>query len=172
LGPALDLGCGTGFVAVALSDLPVSPIVGVDASQCMLEAAAAKQLYAELHEADLLRFLSDDARSWRLTLAADVLCYFGALADVLAAARRRLEPGGWFVFSLEELLPDRAGAMPGNGTWALQRQGRYAHSRSYVAASARDAGFAVRSLEQETLRFEGNAPVPGLLAVLERRHER
>jgi predicted TPR repeat methyltransferase len=138
----------------------------------MLEAAAAKQLYSELHEADVLDFLSDDPRCWQLILAADVLCYFGALADILSAARRHLEPGGWFVLSLEELLPDHAGAIPGNGTWALQRQGRYAHSRSYVAAAARDADFAVRSLEQETLRFEADAPVSGLLAVLERPHER
>jgi tetratricopeptide (TPR) repeat protein len=60
LGPALDLGCGTGLVAIALSDLPVVPLVGVDASPRMLQAAGAKNLYAGLHEADLLSFLSDD----------------------------------------------------------------------------------------------------------------
>ncbi len=39
-GPVLDLGCGTGLMAVALSDLPLGPIVGVDLSRGMLAAAA------------------------------------------------------------------------------------------------------------------------------------
>jgi protein O-GlcNAc transferase len=90
----------------------------------MLAAAAAKLLYAELHEADLMDFLIEDTRRWQLMLAADVLIYFGALDELLGAARSRLEPGGWFVFSLEELLPDHDGVVPGDGDWALQRQGR------------------------------------------------
>ncbi|HME28129.1 MAG TPA: methyltransferase domain-containing protein [Acetobacteraceae bacterium] len=168
LGPALDLGCGTGLAAVALSDLPVAPLVGLDVSPRMLQAAAAKQLYAELHEADLMRFLAEDTRRWRLILAADVLIYFGALAELLAAAFDRLEPSGWFVFSLEELLPDHDGRVPGDGDWALQRQGRYAHSIGYVIAAAGNAGFAVRVLERQTVRFEADAPVAGIFVVLER----
>jgi predicted TPR repeat methyltransferase len=168
LGPALDLGCGTGLVAVALSDLPVAPLVGLDVSPRMLQVAAAKQLYAELHEADLMSFLAEDTRRWRLLLAADVLIYFGALADVLAAAHGRLEPGGWLVFSLEELLPDHDGMLPGDGDWMLQRQGRYAHSIDYVATMARNAGFAIRTLERQNVRFEANAPVAGFFVVLER----
>ncbi|HEY7581141.1 MAG TPA: methyltransferase domain-containing protein [Acetobacteraceae bacterium] len=171
LGPALDLGCGTGFVALTLSDLAVSPIVGVDASPRMLQIAAAKQLYTELQKADLLDFLSNDERCWRVIIAADVLPYFGALHEVLAAVHRRLEPGGWFVFSVEELLPDHAGTVTGGGTWALQRQGRYAHGMPYIVATVRHAGFAVRTLEPQTLRFEAGAPVRGILAVVERPHE-
>jgi predicted TPR repeat methyltransferase len=168
LGPALDLGCGTGLVAVVLSDLAVAPLVGVDVSPRMLKAAAAKQLYAELHEADLVNFLAEDTTRWRLIMAADTLCYFGALDAVLAAAHDRLEPGGWFVFSLEELMPDDVVASPGNGSWALHRLGRYAHSLDYVAATARNAGFVVRVQERETLRFETDAPVAGFFVVLER----
>jgi predicted TPR repeat methyltransferase len=168
LGPALDLGCGTGFVAVAISDLSIAPLVGVDASPHMLQAAAAKQLYAELHEGDLLNFLSGDTRRWRLVVAADVLVYFGALEQVLAAVHRRLEPGGWFVLSLEELVADHEGNVPGDGGWALQRQGRYVHSFPYVRAVAGGAGLSVRALEHQTIRSEANAPVGGMLAVLER----
>ena len=168
LGPALDLGCGTGFVAVVLSDLPVAPLVGLDVSSRMLEVAAAKQLYAELHQADLMSFLKEDTRPWRLIVAADVLPYFGALADVLAAVHGSLEPGGWFIFSLEELLPDHQGVVPGGGEWALQRQGRYAHGIDYVTGAACHAGFVIRGLQRQTLRHEADAPVAGFLAVLER----
>jgi len=170
LGPALDLGCGTGLVALAVSDLPIAPLVGVDVASRMLQHAAAKGLYAELHEADVLRFLADDGRQWPLMLAADVLCYFGVLHEVLAAVHARLAPDGWFVVSLEELLADRDGVTPGNGDWALQRQGRYAHSIGYVADTARASGFAIRALERQTIRLEANVPVAGMFAVLERRH--
>lgn len=171
LGPALDLGCGTGLVAVALSDLPIRPLVGVDVASRMLKHAAAKGLYAELHEADVLRFLADDNRKWPLVLAADVLIYFGVLDEVLAAVRARLAPGGWLVLSLEELLADRNGVTPGNGEWALQRQGRYAHSIDYVTNTAVACGFTIRALERQTLRLEANDPVAGMLAVLERPYD-
>jgi len=168
LGPALDLGCGTGLVAVALSDLPVGPLTGVDVSPRMLEAAATKQLYANLREADIMDFLAEDATRWRLVFAADVVIYFGALEALLAAVHARLEPGGWFIFSAEELLPDHDGVLPGDGRWALNRQGRYAHAMDYVADAVRQAGFATRVLERQAVRFEAGAPVAGVFAVVER----
>jgi predicted TPR repeat methyltransferase len=167
VGPALDLGCGTGLVAVAISDLPIGPIVGVDTSPGMLANAKAKQLYAELREVDLMHLLADDAAHWQLMMAGDVLCYFGALHDVLAAAHARLQPVGWLIFTVEELLPDYDGVLRGDGGWALQRQGRYAHTMDYVAAVAREVGFTIRTLERQTLRYEADAPVNGLFAVLE-----
>ena len=42
LGPVLDLGCGTGLVAVVLSDLPIGPLVGVDVSPRMLAQRGGK----------------------------------------------------------------------------------------------------------------------------------
>jgi len=96
------------------------------------------------------------------------LCYFGDLRGVLARVHKRLEAGGWLVLSVEELLPDKDGALGGSGEWALQPQGRYAHSLDYIERTAIAAGFAVRTLERQTLRYEADAPVAGLLAVLER----
>lgn len=172
LGPVLDLGCGTELMALLLSDLPIGPITGVDVSPRMLAHARVKQLYSVLHEADCLDMLARDETRWKLVLAADVLVYFGALDDLFAAVHARLEPGGWFVFSVEELLPDHDGAVPGNGDWVLMRQGRYAHAVSYVHETACKAGFRVNALLHQVIRQEAGAPVQGLLAVLERiRHD-
>ena len=171
LGPVLDLGCGTGLAAVALSDLPIGPFVGVDASPQMLAQAAAKELYADLREADLVQMLTEDTNSWPLILAGDVLCYFGDLRDIFSRVYQRLDANGWFVCSVEELLPDKSGTIHGNGEWALHRQGRYAHALDYVEGAAVAAGFAVRTLERQTLRYEANAPVGGIFAVLERAND-
>jgi predicted TPR repeat methyltransferase len=168
VGPVLDLGCGTGLAALAIGDLPVGPLVGVDVSRRMLDRADAKQIYAALHESDLMTMLAGDSAHWPLIVAADVLCYFGALEEVFQAVHARLRPGGWLILSLEELLPDRDGAIPGNGDWALLRQGRYAHSLTYAARTALAAGFSLRTLDREMVRFEADAAVQGMLMVLER----
>jgi predicted TPR repeat methyltransferase len=167
-GPVLDLGCGTGLAALAISDLLVGPFTGVDLSRQMLDHARAKQLYAELREADILADLQAQTLRWPLILAADVLCYLGALETVLSLVHAQLEPGGWFVFSVEELLPDRDGSVPGDGSWALQRLGRYAHAAAYVHEAAIAAGFRVLRTEHLIARREAGVAVPGLLLVVER----
>ncbi|MGE0222029.1 MAG: tetratricopeptide repeat protein [Acetobacteraceae bacterium] len=172
IGPVLDLGCGTGLVGLAIGDLPLGPLTGVDISARMLEQARVKRIYADLREADLMTALQAGTDRWPLILAADVLCYFGALEEVLEAVHARLEPGGWFAFSLERLLPDHDGVVPGNGHWALLRQGRYAHAADYARETALAAGFAVRVMADEIVRWEAGIPVDGLLMVLERtRHD-
>lgn len=167
-GPVLDLGCGTGLVALALSDLALGPFTGIDLSPRMLDRARDKALYATLREARLPDALREDTAAWRLILAGDLMCYFGALDDMLDAVRARMRPGGRFIFSVEELLPDRDGTIPGNGDWALGRQGRYAHTARYVVSAADAQGFRCIALERETLRYEAGGPVAGLLMVLER----
>lgn len=159
-GPALDLGCGTGLVAVALSDLPVGPITGVDVSARMLAKAASKHLYADLRQADVIDFLNEPGSGFALVFAADLLCYFGALGSMMRAVRQRLEPGGLFFLSVEhtESACDRG--------WVLRRHGRYAHSAAYLTAMADAAGLTIVSLEPEVIRTEASAPAPGLFAVL------
>ena len=162
LGPVLDLGCGTGLVAVAVSDLPLGPLIGVDISASMLAKAGAKGLYAALHEADIMAFLAEDGPSFALILAADVLIYFGTLDELMVAVARRLRPGGLFVASIEELVDTVGG-------WALGPQGRYAHDGGYLRAAAEAAGLSVLELGPQVVRNEAGEPVAGLLAVLQRR---
>jgi predicted TPR repeat methyltransferase len=133
----------------------------------MLRQAAAKNLYAALHEVDLEAFLAGPERDWAVVLAGDVLIYFGALERVLSLTHAALRPGGLFVCSVEELEPN----VDARG-WRLGRQGRYAHTQDYLRQAAAGAGFHVRALRREAVRYEAGAPVPGLLAVLERvRHD-
>lgn len=167
-GPVLDIGCGTGLLAVVLADLNLGPFIGVDVAPGMLTQATGKQLYAELHEADIIDFLHADERSWPLILASDVLCYFGTLDDLFAAVRQRLSPGGLFAFSVELIQPDAQGAMPGNGEWSLGRQGRYAHAEHYVMRAAEAVGLQVIQVTPDILRCEADAPVPGLIVLLGR----
>ena len=112
--------------------------------------------------------LREDTAMWRLILAAELLCYFGALDDMLSAVRDRTRPGGRFIFSVEELLPDHDGTIPGNGDWAPGRLGRYSHAAHYVTSAADAVGFRCLSLDRETVRYEAGGPVAGLLIVLER----
>lgn len=57
-GPVLDVGCGTGIVGVALRELGIETIDGIDISPEMLAEAAQKQTYRSLTEADLTRALA------------------------------------------------------------------------------------------------------------------
>jgi predicted TPR repeat methyltransferase len=168
VGPVLDLGCGTGLVALAIGDLPLGPFTGVDLSPRMLDHARVKRLYAELREADIVTDLAEQTQRWPLIVAADVLCYFGALEEILAVVHQRLETNGWFVFSVEEMLPDHDGVIPGNGNWALHRQGRYTHAEHYVYEAVCAAGFRVSRIDRPIVRQEAGADVPGLLFAVER----
>jgi predicted TPR repeat methyltransferase len=168
LGKVLDLGCGTGLVAQAIADLPIESFTGVDLSPRMLAHARAKRLYAELREGDIIADLTAHEDQWPLIVAADVLCYMGALEELLALVHARLEPGGWFVFSVERLLPDHDGVIPGNGDWALQRQGRYAHAEHYVYKALCVAGFRLLRMDRPVVRQEAGSGVPGLLLAVER----
>jgi predicted TPR repeat methyltransferase len=168
LGPVLDLGCGTGLVALALGDLPIESFTGIDLSPRMLAHARAKRIYTELREADIIADLSTHSQRWQLIVAADVLCYLDALEELLALVHGRLEPGGWFVFSVERNLPDHEGVILGNGNWALQRQGRYAHGEDYVYEAVCAAGFRVLRVDRPAIRQEAGTDVPGLLFAVER----
>jgi predicted TPR repeat methyltransferase len=160
----LDLGCGTGLLAVALSDRKGPAWVGVDVSPRMLGLARQRGLYAELHEADLLAFLDRGHDPFALAFAGDVLPYFGDLAPLLRGVAPVLAPGGRVLVSVES-LPGGEAAPP---VWELGRQGRYRHAAAHVRHAAEAAGLVVTSLAQDVLRWEREEPVPGLIGVLMR----
>jgi predicted TPR repeat methyltransferase len=176
LGDVLDLGCGTGFMGVVLSDLKIRRLVGVDLSARMLAIAAAKGIYAELRHGDIAAASATGDDTWDIVVAADVLTYFGALDTVFAAIRQRLRHGGLLLFSLEALQAPPADASAErcleagpevDANWRLHRQGRFSHRAGYVRDALRDAGFVAREMESDTLRLEGGIPVDGLIVVAE-----
>ncbi len=156
---ALDLGCGTGLAAVAVSDR-VDAIDGVDLSPKMIAAARAKQLYAALHVGaidDLLGKSAPLASSYELIIAADVLTYMGELGGVFAGVRSRLSEAGVFGFSVEDYAGDG---------YTLHRHGRYAHSRAAIMGLAEACELTLVGEAEVTLRLERGEPVAGRLYLL------
>jgi predicted TPR repeat methyltransferase len=161
LGPVLDLGCGTGFIGVALSDMLGGPLTGIDLSRGMLAQAAAKGLYACLQQAEIGAALRLEMPPQALVVAADVFIYFGRLDEVLALCRQRLAPDGLLMFSVERIAP---GEPAGEG-WRLGGSGRYAHADGYVASCLADAGLTILEWREETVRLDAAGPVAGLVVV-------
>ncbi len=96
-----------------------------------------------------------DVGSFDVVVAADVLCYFGVLDEVITAMRGALRPDGLIVFTVES-LPD------GADDWCLAMTGRYAHSPGYLAAVL--ACFDEVTIDPCEVRLEAGLPVAGLLA--------
>ncbi|GJE10822.1 MULTISPECIES: class I SAM-dependent DNA methyltransferase [Methylobacterium] len=160
----LDLGCGTGLMGAAIRDR-AGHLTGVDLAPGMLALARAKSregrpLYDRLAEGELTAFLAGEAAaSADLCMAADVLIYVADLAPVVAEMGRVLRPGGLAAFTVQ--------SHDGPGV-ALGADGRYAHADAHTEAAARDAGFALLTLEPAAVRTEAGRPVPGRVVVLRR----
>jgi len=67
-------------------------------------ARAQRRGYSELIHADLTDYLRDVSQAFDLIVAADTLCYFGPLEDVISLAARALKPGGALIFTLDDAL--------------------------------------------------------------------
>lgn len=156
---ALDLGCGTGLMGVALSDR-TETLVGVDLSPGMIEKARQKRVYDALHVGELTRFLESDAaaeHAWDLMVAADVFIYIGDLAPILRAAVPRLATDGTFIFSTE--TSDDPG-------YRVTATGRYVHHPEYVRDIAAAAGLSIARRVDIASRTENQQPVRADLYVL------
>jgi predicted TPR repeat methyltransferase len=153
---AIDLGCGTGLVAIAFA-ANVDEFIGIDLSPRMIERARATGLYAQLEVAEMVEGMrgKPDA-SADLILAADSMIYLPDLAPLLCEAKRVLVTGGLLAFTVETHRGE--GVILGDGL-------RYAHGAGYVRASVEACGLALSRCEDRSARHEDNAPVPGLVVV-------
>jgi len=170
LGPAgsagrveiLDAGAGTGLCGPLLRSR-ASTLVGVDLSPGMLEKARARRTYDELVAAELSEFMRSRPASFDVVLSADTLVYFGALEEVLAAARDCLRPGGLLTFTVE-----RSDATEDGARFRMGPHGRYLHAEAYVASALDVAGFRHCEISPAVLRVELGADVQGMVVVARR----
>lgn len=158
----LDAGCGTGLCAPYLKP-SARKLVGVDLSGGMLAKAAERKLYDLLHEEELGAFLAHTPDRYDLTVAADVFCYFGALAPSFQAIADKTAPDGVFGFTVEAMQ----GPAPSEG-YRLGATGRYQHDETYVRTSLEQAGFRILRFENTHGREEMGQPVPCFLVLAQR----
>ena len=124
----LDAGCGTGLLADHLAEIGVAvPLVGLDASEGMVEAARAVSGYRSVAQADLnveLPF-ADDAFVGATLVGTTT--YLDAAGPVLAELCRVVMKGGVVVLTLRsdlEAWERRAEELADDGYWQLvERRG-------------------------------------------------
>jgi predicted TPR repeat methyltransferase len=156
----LDLGCGTGLVGVEVAP-HTRHLVGVDLAPNMIERARRRNIYTDLHCADLMTVLARGGR-YDVVAAADVFIYVGKLDAVIPAIRRVLKPGGLFSFSAEAV---EAADEPAPQGYCLGSMGRFAHSADYLRQLAQRNGFGIEVLRNTRIRFEHRRPVEGWLTI-------
>ena len=147
----LDLGCGTGLGGMAFKDIAIR-LDGIDLSPAMIAKSRARDIYDDLHVADLETALSETARSYDLLIAADTLVYLGDLEQVFKGAIYTLKPNGTFLFTVEKSEPD----------FELGPKRRWRHSETYLRRLAAEEGFEIAGLLAASPRTEAGLPVEGL----------
>jgi predicted TPR repeat methyltransferase len=152
----MDIGCGTGLMGERLKPL-ARKIIGVDLSGKMIDIAAKKHIYDELHVSDFNVFLEQVKESFDTVVAADVLNYIGDLSRTFANVSAVLRQDGVFAFTVE--------AGPEEG-FRLRDTMRFCHSQSYCSQLATDHGFSIALCAGDFLRKERGADVFGHYFVL------
>ncbi|TWU41401.1 TPR repeat-containing protein YrrB [Novipirellula aureliae] len=163
----LDCGCGTGLCGPHLRP-SATKMIGVDLSKAMLDQAAKRNLYDELHEDEITRFMASHPSTFDFIVAADTLCYFGVLHDVLGAAFDCLKPSGRILFTLESMEDSRHKTVGPNTGYGLCPHGRYVHQRDYIAEAATMAGLEILEIRKMVQRNEAGRPVQGWLVTAQK----
>ena len=123
----LDIGCGTGLVAVELAARGFTTIDGLDASPRMLERARAKGVYRNLIEGDLRRPDVVDSGRYDAAIAVGVFGGGHVGPEDLECFARPVRPGGAIVLYANGIpwvaddYPAHLRRLEESGVWTVQR---------------------------------------------------
>ncbi len=187
-GAVLDAGCGTGLAGRYLKPLVQNVMIGVDASQKMLDIAEQcttkkgcgrteqdaaddveeeEPLYDDLLVLDLEEMTLENtltkenhvaAKGFDLIVAADVLVYFGSISNLLQTFANISTPGAGLIFSCERATDEEAPL-----GWRLLSSGRFSHTKKHALDAASEAGYDLISYEEIVPRMEKGEEVKGHL---------
>ena len=147
-GRIVDLGCGTGLAGMVYKT-PSTELIGVDISEKMLQRAKEKGIYQELIKSDILSYLQNKPQA-DLFIAADVFNYIGELLPIFKAIFPQK-----LAFSTENLQLEE--------DYALQPNGRFAHTSQYIKECLEKAGYKDIQSKETSLRTENGQTVQGTL---------
>jgi predicted TPR repeat methyltransferase len=164
----LDAGCGAGLIGV-LIERKMRGLDGIDRSAEMLARAREKNIYRELHQGDLVRFMADRPERYDVITSGAVLLHFGDLTPVFDAAATTLRDNGLFLFTLFHNAADESTVAVGSFESGQAQAGSFVHGRDYLARIAATTGFQVEMMEHEVFDQHEGAPRMGLVVALRRR---
>jgi len=153
----LDLGCGTGLCGMVVKPF-AKTLAGVDLSEKMLEAAAAKKIYDTLQCDELNVFLASRHAEYDLILAGDVLVYMGDLSALFQHIQHALRINGLFAFNTE---------ISENEDYKMNQSGRFSHSKKYLDELAKKNHLSIFHYEKAITRMQNNEPVYGHLYIFQ-----
>lgn len=148
----LDSGCGTGLIGEVLKPY-ARELTGVDLSAAMLEKAAEKHCYHQLHKADITDFLQSSNEQYDLITCMDTFIYIGDLQQVFTLMIQNLKVGGQLIFSTEKLADAR--------DYQLNISGRYSHHPDYLTNILDTTGFNLLKITDVIIRTESGCPIQG-----------
>lgn len=157
----LDLGCGTGLVGEVLKPY-ARVLVGVDLSQAMLDRAATKPLYHQLHKSDITDFLLASRDQYDLVTCMDTFIYLGRLKEIFALIYQKLKTGGMLIFSTEKLTESHERG------FQLNISGRYSHHHDYLTTVLSNTGFKIAKIRDVAIRRESGCPIEGQFVCVSR----
>jgi len=108
-GPVLDIGAGTGLVAVRLKALGIGPVDGADISPEMLAVAARKDVYRRSFVADVTAGLPVPDGAYRGAVSAGTFTLGHVGPEPLEDVARIVAPGGWLAIAVNRRHWEAAG---------------------------------------------------------------
>lgn len=117
----IDLGCGAGQLAFYLAEAGAAEVIGIDASERMLEVARARWAHPRVsYRRESMEDVDFPPRACDLVVSSLALHYVRDYAGLVGRIARWLIPGGLLVFSTEHPIYTARGSADG---WVIGPEG-------------------------------------------------